>query len=70
MDIKEIKEKKLNAILKFSVPSIIAMLFTYPLMVVGTVLGMFIRTDGKPQVCMLASIGFIPKQRCSSSTVG
>ena len=32
------------------------MLFTYPLMVVGTILGMFIRTDGKPQVCMIVSI--------------
>lgn len=26
------------------------MLLTYPLMVVGTILGMFIRVDGKPQV--------------------
>ena len=33
------------------------MLLNYPLMVVGTSLGMFIRTDGKPQVCMLVSIG-------------
>ena len=33
------------------------MLFNYPLMVVGTTLGMFIRLDGKPQVCMLISIG-------------
>ncbi|MGN0438290.1 MAG: MATE family efflux transporter [Lachnospiraceae bacterium] len=32
------------------------MLFTYPLMVVGTVLGMFIRVDGKPEICMLVSI--------------
>ena len=32
------------------------MLFTYPLMVVGTILGMFIRVDGKPQVCMIVSI--------------
>ena len=32
------------------------MLFTYPLMVVGTILGMFIRTDGNPQVCMFVSI--------------
>lgn len=32
------------------------MLFTYPLMVIGTILGMFIRVDGKPQVCMLVSI--------------
>lgn len=33
------------------------MLFNYPLMVVGTTLGMFIRLDGKPQLCMLVSIG-------------
>lgn len=32
------------------------MLFTYPLMVMGTVLGMFLRADGKPQICMLVSI--------------
>ena len=32
------------------------MLFTYPLMVAGTILGMFIRVDGKPQVCMIVSI--------------
>lgn len=32
------------------------MLFTYPLMVAGTVLSMFIRVDGKPEVCMLVSI--------------
>ena len=32
------------------------MLFTYPLMVIGTILGMFIRVDGKPQICMLVSI--------------
>ena len=32
------------------------MLFTYPLMVMGTILGMFIRVDGKPQLCMLVSI--------------
>ena len=32
------------------------MLFNYPLMVIGTILGMFIRVDGKPQVCMLVSI--------------
>ncbi|MGN0345312.1 MAG: MATE family efflux transporter [Lachnospiraceae bacterium] len=32
------------------------MLFTYPLMVAGTVLGMFIRADGRPQVCMIVSI--------------
>lgn len=32
------------------------MLFNYPLMVMGTILGMFIRADGKPQVYMLVSI--------------
>ena len=32
------------------------MLFTYPLMVFSTVLGMFIRTEGKPQVCMIVNI--------------
>lgn len=32
------------------------MLFTYPLMVVGTILGMFLRVDGKPQICMLIGI--------------
>ena len=32
------------------------MLFTYPLMLIGTILGMFIRVDGKPQICMLVSI--------------
>ena len=32
------------------------MLFTYPLMVPGTIFGMFIRVDGKPQLCMLVSI--------------
>ena len=32
------------------------MLFTYPLMVIGTIFGMFIRVDGKPQVCMFVSI--------------
>lgn len=32
------------------------MLGCYPLMVIGTVLGMFIRIDGKPQVCMVVSI--------------
>ena len=32
------------------------MLFTYPLMVFSTVLGMFIRTEGKPQVCMIVYI--------------
>lgn len=32
------------------------MLGSYPLMVIGTILGMFIRADGKPQVCMLVSI--------------
>lgn len=32
------------------------MLFAYPLMILGTILGMFIRVDGKPQFCMLVSI--------------
>ena len=32
------------------------MLFTYPLMVMGTILGMFLRVDGKPQICMLVGI--------------
>ena len=32
------------------------MLFTYPLRVVGTIAGRFIRVDGKPQFCMLISI--------------
>lgn len=32
------------------------MLFTYPLMVSSTILGMFIRVDGKPQLCMFVSI--------------
>ena len=32
------------------------MLFTYPLIVVGTILGMFLRVDGKPQICMLVGI--------------
>ena len=32
------------------------MLFTYPLMVISTIFGMFIRTDGKPQIYMLVSI--------------
>lgn len=32
------------------------MLLNYPLMIMGTILGMFIRTDGKPQVCMFVSI--------------
>ena len=32
------------------------MLFTYPLMAIGTIFGMFIRVDGKPQICMLVSI--------------
>lgn len=32
------------------------MLFTYPLLVTGTVLGMFIRVAGKPQICMLVGI--------------
>ena len=31
-------------------------LFTYPLMVVGTTLGMFLCVDGKPQICMLVGI--------------
>ena len=33
------------------------MLVNYPIMVIGTILGMFIRVDGKPQVCMFVSIG-------------
>lgn len=32
------------------------MLATYPLMVLGTILGMFIRMDGKPQMCMMVGI--------------
>ncbi|MCI5597632.1 MAG: MATE family efflux transporter [Lachnospiraceae bacterium] len=32
------------------------MLFTYPLMIIGTIFGMFIRIDGKPQACMIVSI--------------
>ena len=32
------------------------MLFTYTLMMVGTILGMFLRVDGKPQICMLVGI--------------
>ena len=32
------------------------MLFAYPLMVVKTILGMFIRADGKPQLCMAVNI--------------
>lgn len=32
------------------------MLFTYPLMVLGSIFGMFIRTDGKPQICMAVSV--------------
>ena len=32
------------------------MLFCYPLMMIGTVFGMFLRVDGKPQVCMIVSI--------------
>lgn len=32
------------------------MLFAYPLMVVESTLGMFIRMDGKPQICMLVRI--------------
>ena len=31
-------------------------LLTYHLMVMGTIFGMFIRVDGKPQICMLISI--------------
>lgn len=32
------------------------MLFAYPLMTISTILGMFVRVDGKPQFCMLVSI--------------
>ncbi len=32
------------------------MLFAYPLMIMSTILGMFVRVDGKPQFCMLVSI--------------
>lgn len=32
------------------------MLFTYPLFVTGTVLGMFLRVAGRPQICMLVGI--------------
>ena len=32
------------------------MLFSYPLMVLGTIFGMFIRADGKPQICMVVSV--------------
>lgn len=32
------------------------MLFNFPLMVIGTTLGMFVRVDGKPNICMLVSI--------------
>lgn len=32
------------------------MLFTYPLMIIGNILGMFIRVDGKPQMCMFVGI--------------
>lgn len=32
------------------------MLFTYPLLVTGTVLGMFLRVAGRPQICMLVGI--------------
>lgn len=32
------------------------MLFAYPLMIISTILGMFVRADGKPQFCMIASI--------------
>lgn len=31
------------------------MLITYPIMVLSTILGIFIRLDGKPQVCMVVS---------------
>ena len=34
----------------------LVMLGCYPLMVIGSILGMFIRIDGKPQVCMIVSI--------------
>ena len=44
------------------------MLFIYPLMVFGTILGMFIRVNGKPQLCMLVSIaGCILNDRASHS---
>ena len=33
------------------------MLLNYPLMVISTILGMYIRVDGKPQICMFISIG-------------
>ena len=33
------------------------MLVNYPIMVMGTIAGMFIRADGKPQICMFVSIG-------------
>lgn len=32
------------------------MLITYPIMVLSTIFGIFIRLDGKPQVCMVVSI--------------
>ncbi|MGN0448054.1 MAG: MATE family efflux transporter [Acutalibacteraceae bacterium] len=32
------------------------MLATYPLMVISTILSMFIRIDGKPQICMTVSV--------------
>ena len=32
------------------------MLLNYPLLVIGTTLGMFVRVDGKPNICMLVSI--------------
>lgn len=32
------------------------MLFTYPLMVIGIIFGIFIRVDGKPQICMIVSL--------------
>ena len=32
------------------------MLFAWPLMILSTILGMFIRVDGRPQFCMLVSV--------------
>lgn len=32
------------------------MLFAYPLMIISTILGMFVRADGKPQFCMIVSV--------------
>lgn len=43
------------------------MLVCYPLMVIGTVLGMFIRIDGKPHVCMLVSIASCILNACLDS---